>query len=143
MAITADDLLSPNGPVEPGLFPGEDIEGDVPGSTILKDRLGVYIAQASAKNSGISFPDADAADTAWALHLTFHAAWILSIARPSTENAQVPVLGSETYAKDQRDALYEQAEYYLGEYNELLAQVPTTEAQKGLASHTTAVEYDW
>ncbi|MGW8180030.1 MAG: hypothetical protein ACWGQW_14905, partial [bacterium] len=116
---------------------------DVPGSTILKDRLEVYITQASAKNSGISFDDPDEADTKYALYLAFHAAWLVAVARPSMENAQVPVLGSETYSKDQRDALYLMWNEYLDEYNVLLAQVPTTEVAKGLSTHSTDVEYDW
>jgi len=143
MAITADDLLAPYGPVEVTLFPGEDTEGSVPGSTILKDRLEVYIAQASAKNAGISFPDADAADTAWALHLTFKAAHMVAVARPSMENAQVPVLGSETYSKDQRDALLLKAEEYLDVYNMLLAEVPTDQSPRGVPSHETTTEFDW
>lgn len=143
MAITADDLLAPNGPVEPTLFQGEDIEGDVPGSTILKDRLEVYIAQASAKNAPIAFTDPDEADKLYALYLTFHAAWIVSIARPSMENAQVPVLGSESYAKDQRDALHEKALYYLDEYRGVLAEVPTTTSQIGPPSRSTALNFEW
>jgi hypothetical protein len=143
MAITADDLIAPNGPIEVTLFPGEDVEGEIGGSTILKDRLNIYIAQASAKNAGISFPDEDAADTAWALHLAFEAAYMVAVARPSTDNAQVAVLGSETYSKDQRDALLIKANEYLDEYLALLAEVPTTSAQKGVPTRSTTNEFAW
>ena len=143
MPITADDLIAPNGPVEVTLFPGENTEGDSPPATILEDRLTIYITQASVKNVSIAFEDGDAADTLWALHLTFKAAHMVAVARPSMENAQVPILGSESYAKDQRDALLTKADEYEAEYNTLLAAVPTTEVQKGVPTRSTSNEFDW
>lgn len=143
MAVIPDDLLSPLGPVEEELFPGEEVDGDTPGTTLLEERLTSYIAQAVAKIAGIAFPDADEATKAWALHLTFNAAHILLVARPSVDNAQVPVLGSEAFAKDQRERLLELANEYLDDYTALLVTVPTTNAPTGIPTRSTSIVYDY
>jgi len=143
MAITPADLLSPVGPIEPELFEGEDVEGDNPPNTILEDRLQEYIDQAEAKNTPIGFSDQDAADKAWALHLAFSAAYMVAVARPSIDNAQVAVIGSQSYSKDQRDALLDKANEYFDEYRALLAAVPTTAAPVGIPSRTTSLDFDY
>jgi len=143
MAITNADMLAPTGPVEVTLFPGEDISGAAPPATILEERLDVYIAQAVAKNAAIAFDDMDAANLAWALHLAFQAAYIVAVARPASENSQIPVLGSEGYAKDQRDALLAKANEYFDDYNMLLMTVPTTSAPSGVPTRSTPLEYEW
>ena len=140
MAITPADLLAPTGPVETLLFPGEVVGDDM---TTLEDRLQSYITQAETKNAAIGFADPDAADKAWALYLTFQAAYLIACARPSTENAQVEILGSQSYSKDQRDALLSRAQEYRDEYTDLLNAVPSTSTPVGIPSRSTPIVYDW
>ena len=141
MAITPADLLAPAGPVEDELFPGE---GDGADPSALYTRLLSYVTQAVAKTSGIAFPDEDAAVEAWALHLTFKAAYMVAVARPATENSMVPVLGSETYTKDQRDALRAKADEYESVYAGLLAAIPAEGEQPvGVPTRTVSLEFDY
>lgn len=143
MSITSADILAPTGPVEIIMFPGENVEGAVEGSTILVDRLNNYIAQAVAKNALLAFDDMDGANLAWALHLTFNAAYLGAVARPSTADSKVEIIGSAGYDKDQRDALLAQAEHYLDEYNVLLLALPTTASPVGTPSRSTTNSFEW
>ena len=143
MAITNTDVLAPVGPVEKSMFPGEDVEGTNPPATVLEDRIDEYITQAGAKNGSLGFADQDAADLAWTLHLTFMAAWRLAVARPSTDDSKVQVLGSESFQKDQRQSLRDMADDYLEEYNVLLNAIPSTAAPVGVPSHSTTNTFDY
>lgn len=136
MAITYADLVSPTGPVEYELFALES-------EAQVQTRLNDYCTQAIAKNASIDFANANDANIAWALHLTFRAAHIVAVARPSTDNAQVAVLGSQAYDKDQRDILLELAEDYLSEYNVMLSAVPTEESPKGVPTRSTTNVFDY
>jgi hypothetical protein len=139
--ITPADLLAPKGPVEVTLFPGESV-GSAP--TVLDTRLQEYIDQADTKTIGIAFPQPDDAIRAWALYLTFDAAYVLAISRASMENTMVPVLGSESFSKDQRDGLKAKASSYLTTYQELFAAVPSEVAvSKGYTSGQTRIVYEY
>ncbi len=139
--ITPADLLAPKGPVEVGLFPGES-NGTSP--TPLETRLQEYIDQAEAKITGIDFPLPDEAARTWALYLSFNAAYIGAISRAATDNMQTPVLGSEMFAKDQRDGLKATADYYSNMYSALLLTVPSSTAnQKGVNSYQTRNCYEY
>jgi hypothetical protein len=124
--ITPADLLAPIGPVEVTLFPGEYSESSGATATKLESRLQTYIDQAYAKIDGIAFPLPDTAARAWALHLTFAAAYVLACSRPANENMMVAVLGSKGFAKDQRDALLVLSEQYAGEFAVLEAEIPVS-----------------
>lgn len=144
MAVTTADLLSPAGPVEVTLFPGEDTEDvDNPGSTLLETRLAAYISRAEVKTAGIAFTDPDPAVEAWALHLTFSAAYTLAVSRPSSEDTKVKILGSQGFSKDQRDALQRKADSYLREYDALVAAVPTTANPSGIPTRSTGNVFEW
>lgn len=140
MAVTPADLLAPAGPVEETLFPGE---GDGDAATPLYTRLAAYIGQAEAKIVGVAFPDPDPATKAWALHLTFEAAYRVAVSRPATENSMVAVIGSHGYAKDQRDALKAEARKWKEEFFNLYASVPTTPVPLGPGSRQTRIIYEW
>lgn len=141
MAITPADLLAPKGPVEVTLFPGESIGGS---PTALESRLQEYIDQAEDKISGIAFPLPDSAVRAWSLHLTFDAAYVLAISRASMENMMTPVLGSETFSKDQRDGIKAKADLYASAYNDLLLTVPSdTITPRGMNTYQTRNVYEY
>lgn len=132
--LTPSDLLSPSGPVELPLFPGE---GDGTDGTALHTRLSSYITQAEAKS------DSRVAQRAWALHLTFKAAYILAIARPADENTQVEILGSEGRDKDQRDGLLKQAEAYKKEFEDIVANTDGRSTPSHPISREVKTKYDY
>lgn len=143
MPVIPADLLAPAGPVEETLFLGEG--GDAPGSE-LETRLTTYIAQATEEVAGIAFPlpeQADEAIAAWALYLTFNAAYLLACSRPSNENTMVPVLGQQGFSKDQRDALAKRAQSYLAQFNSLVTAANIMSGQVGTTSRQTAVIYEY
>jgi len=133
------DLLAPAGPVEAALFPGE---GDGSNGTDLFARLSAYIDQAEVKAAEAAFLDPEAAARAWALHLSFEAAYTLAVSRPATENTMVQVLGSTTYTKDQRDGLKAKSNQYLAEFNRMLAQIPVG-SPSGPQSRQSTNTFDW
>lgn len=135
--ITPADLLAPQGPVEEGFFPNDD-------AAAITVRLQTYIDRAVAKTSARPFLDPDAATLAWALHLTFEAAYLVACTRPANENSMVPVLGSEGYAKDQRDALKEQSLHYRDEYLMLENRVPMSDTLPSTPqSREVPTRYEW
>jgi hypothetical protein len=141
--ITPADLLAPAGPIEAALFPGE---GDGIDGTDLYERLDAYITRAQTVTSGIAFPDPDPAVKAYSLYLAFDAAYMVSVARPSADNSLVPVLGSESYSKDQRDALKAKADLYFAEYRDLLVLVPPasgTIVPVGIPTRSTPTLFDY
>lgn len=140
MAVAPADLLAPAGPVEEELFPGE---GNGTAGTELYGRLSEYITRAQEKAAGIAFPDPDAAVESWALHLTFEAAYLLSVARPANENTMVEVLGSQGFARDQRDALRSMADYYARSYHGYVAEVPTEAQPLGAQTRQITNSYEW
>lgn len=122
MPITRADLLAPTGPVETAFFPRENkvVAGDPDGRTALEIRLDTYISQAYAKVNTMSVPSdgVDEAARAWALHLTFDAAYMLKANDPGSENSEIPGIGSQAFAKDQRDAFQRKADYWLSRFDE-------------------------
>ena len=130
-----DDLLAPNGPVEPELFPGE---GDGTAATTLFTRLARYIERAAAKT------EVAAAQRAYALYLTFHAAYIGAIARPSDIDLQVDILGREGFDEDQREGLLDLANGYLAEYESLVtSETGEGAAPRGISTHSIKIVYDY
>lgn len=138
--VTPTDLLAPEGPVEEELFPGE---GDGAAGTELHGRLTTYINRAEAKVAGIDFPDTDHAVSLWALHLTFTAAYNVAIARPANENTMVEIIGSQGFAKDQRDAIKALAHQYAQDYRALAASVPSTAQPLGIPSRQVETKFDY
>lgn len=143
MAVTPADLLAPAGPVEDTLFRDE---GDGSAGTELNVRLSSYISTSVAKVAGVAFPDQDTEDaavTAWSLYLAFKAAYMVAVANPATENAQVEIIGSKGYAKDQRDALREAAEEFYRDYELILAAIPTDAQPYGVPTRSTTNKFEY
>jgi len=141
--VLPQDLISPNGPVEPDLFPGEVVGTN---EDVLLTRLTSYIGAADSKTDGLGLTGTVLSDavTAWALHLTFQAAFILQIARPADEDAQESILGRQQFDKDQRDALRIMSNDYRSQYDDIiLNKVDTSAAATGLASFQSTNLYDW
>lgn len=147
MAIGIADLLAPVGPVEVTIFPGESTRsGDT--ATALEVRLQTYIDKAKAKVAELTFPQPDPAledklVRAWALYLTFMAAYRIANSRPATENAQVAVLGSTTYTKDQRDALLAEANEYKLEYESTVVDIPTDVVPRTPQTRSTTLTFEY
>lgn len=142
MAISPEDLIVPEGPVEPDLFPGEHSEPD----SRLIVRLNGYITQAEVKAATYTFAPAaeDVAVRAYSLYLTFRAAYTLSLTRPAEDDMQTSVLGRTVFTEDQRKGLKEEADKYLNEFD-LLASAAgaTSAASSGLPSYQTRQTFDW
>jgi hypothetical protein len=123
--ITTRDLLAPVGPLEYAFFPEEEADPvdeqppRDPPRTKLEVRLQVYIDQGYEKINGVVLADPDKAVVAWSLHRAFEAALLLMSARPNSEDDQVEVLGSRSFAKDQRDDFRERSRTYLAEFEDM------------------------
>lgn len=146
MAVTRAALYAPAGPVEVVFFPGEDAASvQSPSLTKLDVRLDTYIAQAVVKVS-VDYPSAsgsqaDRAVRAYALYLTFQAAYLIKANAPGTDNSMIDGIGSQSWARDQRDAFLAKSKEYLTEYSNALysaSAVPSSPTSR--AVHTV---YDW
>lgn len=142
MAVVADDLLAPNGPVETELFPGEDHDA-------LTERLNAFISQAEAQAAQYTWANQAATDagvTAYALYLSFRQAHTLALVRPAEEDSQAEMLGRVTYEEDQRDGIKDLADWYWKEWVNLSESTltdPTSAVSTGVPSHQTSLQYDW
>ena len=108
--------------------------------------MGVYLSQAETKAAEITWPDSETEDNAvkaWALYLAYMAAYRLALARASTRNYQTAVLGSDTYAKDQRDGLLALANEQLAIYEDIVLLVPTNLPHIGPPSRVTPLLFDY
>lgn len=145
MPTTVADLMAPTGPVEKTLFPGEaTLSVSNPEVTNLELRLEVYIQRAYSKIAGIGILQPDEAARAWALYLTFDAAYVLAVSRPAGENSQVPVIGSHTYGKDQRDGIFNRAQEYLSEYESYINAAPAEGLiDIGTRSRAVTNKFEW
>lgn len=142
MAITPEELIAPEGPVEPDLFPGEHTEQD----SKLIVRLSGYITQAEVRIATYPFTpeQEDPAARVYALYLAFRAAYTLSLARPAEDDMQTSVLGRTLFTEDQRKGLKEEADRYLGEFDSLAAVAgATSAASSGLPSFQSQNVFDW
>jgi len=142
MAVSASDVLAPGGPIEKTLFPGE---GDGTSGSDLHNRVVETITKASVKASadGIT-TQVDDAVLHWTLHTLYKAAFILAVSRPAQEDAQMEVIGSIRFDKDQRDGLRELASYHEDAYLGIVdTESGTGTHAKGLPSYQTKQDFDW
>ena len=144
MAVLPEDLLAPEGPVEPSLFPGEHEEG----AAALEQRLTAYINKAEAKVASYTFAnqaDEDEAVAAWSLYLTFRAAYTLALSRPAEDDSRMEVVGRTLFEADQRQGLRDMYEMYLSEYQLAVAGLDdaVSAAASGVSSHQKKIEYDY
>jgi hypothetical protein len=137
MAVTTDDLLAPVGPVELVYFTETEDQ--------LLIRLEEYIAQAEAKVAAHPYApaDTDEAVRAYALYLTFDAAYMLKSNRPASASMQD--LGSTGFNKEQILAFKEKADFYLAQFH---AMVPDVLQDGGAVTpdpglRTIPTQYTW
>lgn len=118
MAIDSDLLLSPNGPIDPKLFPGEE-------SNVLAARLERYVENAyDDERVAALTPDAvkDKGARALALSTAFNDVYIRMSAEPLTVSLGSEK-GSHGYSAAQLQNIKAIADGYLAELEDL---VPTT-----------------
>lgn len=120
MPLTANDLLSPKGRVEPSFFPNDDLPA-------LTARLEGYLAEGVAKVPA-EVEDPDPAVEAWAYHRVFDA----MASRLNSTPASVALVdqGSRTYQAHQLKNLYNQSRDWLNRFHSLV-QTEVVEAQEG------------
>ncbi len=144
MAVNAEDLISPKGPVETDLFPGEVSQGD---NTKLLARLTEYVNRGVAEVADFTFDPTskrDQAVTAWALQLAFRAAHTLALSRPAEDDHGVEVMGKTLFTKDQRQGLDDLANNYLADYFNIVEDTGgTTAAAMGIPSHSVKNTFVW
>lgn len=114
MAVTADDLKKPKGPITSELFPG------VP-SNVLDANLEVYLDRATSDPRIIADSDQSKTDSrvrALALHFAFQDAYIEMNAKPLTLSQTEK--GSHGYSTEQIRNMRNLADKYLQEFLGLL-----------------------
>lgn len=112
--LTSADLLSPKGPLDALLFPGE-------ASNVLAARLDQYLATAYAKTEVAAQTDPDLQNSLaynWALYLAFSFVHMRMSAEPITLN--VAEKGSHGYSQAQIDTMKRFADKYHSDFKTLL-----------------------
>lgn len=113
MALTADDLLQPKGPVSMVLFPGQQ-------GNVVSDMLDEYLDAAynDARVAAQTNPIKDALARAWSLYLVFDNVCIRMSAEPIT--VTVDGKGSHGYSREQIQAMERLRDKYLSDFNGML-----------------------
>lgn len=118
MAVTPTNLLDPEGPLQPHMFPA-DVEA---GGTTLTDRLQGYIDKGVSLTSGtLSGSEQDRAVYWYSLYRGWDAVYSMMITRP----ARITQEGAETteYTKEQIEAVREARDEALRNYEGIVATV--------------------
>ena len=136
MAVLWSDLLVPDGELEEGWFPDDDV-------TALEDRLTGYITRAEAKAADITDPDEqDEAVTAYAYHLAYTAIWARMSGDPS--NAAIVNEESVAYSPQLVNNFKILADEKLAEFEELVPpMVDDVVATAIPPTMSTPVVYGW
>lgn len=142
-APTPVELLQPEGPLTPDLYPDDAPPPAVGAGTVL-GRLQRYIDRAVAHTATfVNVVDPDAAAKAYALYLACNDAYIIRSSKPATENLSAMGLKATTYSKEQLGALKGLASDYLGQFSGLvgLAGVSSTDLEGTTTSVPTRITY--
>ena len=131
MAITGTDLISPQGEIEPSLFPGDaDHE--------LLERLDAYILEAIGKDAGAS----DEAQKYWAYHRAYRSIFLRMSAEPITQTLNDQ--GTAQFSKDQINNFNLLAEQYLAKWLELTEPDSNIDLSSGLGPSGSIVnKFGW
>lgn len=114
MAVTATQLLSPSGELDPGsLWPGES-------SADTTARLTGYIADGVSRVSELSGLAADRAVTVWAYHRAYHSVYLRLAALPSS--VTINDEGSSSTTSAQMDAFRKLSAAKRDEFDEIVAE---------------------
>lgn len=129
MTVTAEQLIAPQGELEPALFPLGD----------LATRVDAYLVDALAKTAAASVPSAqqDAAVTAWVYHRAYTAVARRLAVEP--ERAEVDDQ-ARTYNVKQSSTFQSLADQFKAEfegYIPVAVAQPTTRRPRGSASIST------
>lgn len=135
MAVEAESLISPEGEIDPNLFPDDDPPPSVEDGSLIV-RLETYIQQAEDRVAGYNLTDPDLAVTHWALYLAFRDAHTGMIARPSQEQ-YLGGLGGHGYSKEQIIAVADKRDEHKLAFNAAVATALTPEVYR--APHTRSV----
>lgn len=137
MAVTVQDLLTPNGPVDPSLFPGE-------GSNELGARLTAYIAKGTAdpRVTGMPVERRDGLVESYALYQAFRDAHLLMVAKPLTVN--VAEKGGHGFSNEQIKSLAAMRDGYLSSFNNgLVLEVAPSAPPKIPGTQAVSTRVDW
>lgn len=118
MPYTAADLLSPIGPLDSSLFPGEQ-------SNVLTGRLNQYLANGYGDARVAAQTDVQRKDSlarAWALHQAFQDVYIRMSGAPLS--VTVTEKGGHAYGAEQIKNMKALSDKYLGDFNGLLLVSP-------------------
>lgn len=135
--LTATDLLSPVGPVDASLFPGE-------ASNVLEARLDQYLQNGYSDERVDAQTDATRKDNlarVYALYQTFNAVYIRMNASPTT--LAVTEKGSHTYSYEQIRGMKQMADKYLSDFNALLVVSPDTPSSQLPGTRSAPVTVVW
>lgn len=125
MAVAAEDLRVPNGPVTPAMFPGTPVN-------VLDANLTAYIGRAVEDRRILAEPDTAKTDSlirALALHLAFQDAYIEMNAKPIMLN--VSEKGGHGYSVEQIRNMRILADNWLNEFLALLTPRTGTAGRGG------------
>jgi hypothetical protein len=143
MAVTAESLIQPRGPIAPSFFPDDD-EPPATEEGSLIARLTTYIERGEDKVAEVGLvSDEDGAVRNWALHLAFSDAYTLMASRPSGETYPTG-LGGQSFNSEQLKSFRIEAQKYADEYEVVIAAsgaavgVPSSHATR-----TTTNKYEW
>lgn len=144
MAVEAESLITPEGPVDPNLFPEDDPPPAMEENSLLY-RLETYIRKAEEKVA-LEYPlllETDEAVGYWALHLAFRDAHTGMIARPSSEQYMAG-LGGQAYSSQQiKDVAAKAQEYEALFDGAVLASSAPPELPRTVQTRSTKNVYDW
>lgn len=135
--LTATDLLSPVGPVDASLFPGE-------ASNVLETRLAQYLTNAYNDERVAAQVDDGRKDhlaRAYALYQTFNAVYLRMNASPTT--LAVAEKGSHTYSYEQIRGMKQMADKYLSDFTALLVVSPESPAMSLPGTVSAPVTVVW
>lgn len=143
MAVEAESLIQPLGPIAPSFFP-DDTEPPASADGSLLARLSAYIERGEDKvaEEG-SVSDEDTAVRNWALHLAFSDAYTLMASRPSGETYPAG-LGGQTFNSEQLKSFRLEAQKYADAYETVIAASnAATDTPSFNVTRTVTNKFEW
>lgn len=135
MPVVAADLLTPSGPLDPKMFPGED-------ETVLGERLDAYIGN-GYNDTRVTAQPAEAQDALvrdFALYQAFRDVHIRMLVQPL--QITVTEKGGHVYAMEQVTAMERLRDKYLADFEAELVIVPIVRAPAPITPGTRSVSTD-
>lgn len=135
MPLTPADLVSPLGPLDPKLFPGED-------TNVLGDRLQAYIDNGYGDSRVEAMPPElqDGSVRAFALYQAFRDVHIRMLAQPLT--VTITEKGGHIYSMEQITAMEKLRDKYLSDFEGGLIIVPPSITPAPITPGTRSISTD-